>query len=98
MDYPKPVEGYYTIYTKLRCKHCDNLNVLLREKNIQFIDIFCDDYIKENREAFLEFIKELVGKEYTTFPMVFDENKEFIGGFSETNKLLNKTLEFDMDF
>jgi len=40
----------------------------------------------ENREGFLAFIKELVGKEYRTFPMIF-RSGYFIGGFTETKNL-----------
>ena len=56
--------------------------------------IDCDDYIIEDKENFLLFIKERVNKEYKTFPMVFNDGN-FVGGFTETQDYFNKLLTFD---
>lgn len=55
---------------------------LLKEKNIFYHEINYDDYLIENKEQFLSFIREKVKTEYKTFPMIFF-NSEFIGGFNE---------------
>ena len=64
------------------------------EKKLLFVEIDCDDYIIEDKEKFLLFIKERVNKEYKTFPMVFNDGN-FVGGFTETQDYFNKLLSFD---
>ena len=64
------------------------------EKKLFFVEIDCDDYIIEDKEKFLLFIKERVNKEYKTFPMVFNDGN-FVGGFTETQDYFNKLLSFD---
>jgi hypothetical protein len=61
---------------------------LLKLLELPYEMINCDEYLLEDREGFLAFIKERAGKEYKTFPMVFADGK-FLGGFSETKASLN---------
>jgi len=86
MEFEEPSKTVFTIYTKSGCGFCTKAKNLLLEKNFAFDLIDCDDYLIENREGFLAFIKELVGKEYRTFPMIF-RSGYFIGGFTETKNL-----------
>jgi glutaredoxin len=68
------------------------------ENQIFFLEIQTDEYLLEDKEAFLLFIQDLVKKEYRTFPMVFN-NGEFIGGFTDTESFVNKQLCFNnVDF
>ena len=94
MDYEKPSESMYTIYSKSGCTYCVKVKKLLLEKKLAFDMIDCDDYLIENKEDFLAYIKEVAGREYRTFPMVF-RCGEFIGGFTETKQLLDKEEAFD---
>ena len=59
------------------------------------------EFILENKEEFLLFIKTLAKQEYKTFPMVFT-NAQFVGGYNETNNHLecikSQTLDFDVLF
>jgi glutaredoxin len=97
MEFPNPIQGQFTVYSKSGCINCVKVKNLLKEKNVEFTMIDCDEFILENKNEFLDFIQNLAGIEYKMFPMVFD-NKQFIGGYSETNKLLNAIIDFNMDF
>ena len=94
MDYFSPLHNGFTVYTKKDCNYCTKVKKLLTDKKIYFIDVECDQYLIEDKEGFLFFIKEKANKEYKTFPMVF-KDKKFIGGFTETQELINKELCFD---
>ena len=90
--FEKPQQNGYTIYSKSGCSFCVKAKVLLaQESNIKIID--CDDYLAENREKFLIFIKTIVGREYKTFPIIF-HNNQFIGGFNETKIYFDKNDAF----
>lgn len=87
----------FSIFSKSGCHYCLKVKNLLKENNLKFDVIDCDEYLIENRENFLNFIKELAGKEVKTFPMIFYGGK-FIGGFSETQSFVNKILSFEDNF
>ena len=97
-NYQEPFENSFTIYTKSGCKFCTEVKKLLKQRNIFFQLIDCDDYILENKSDFLEFIQKITKQEIKTFPMVFNEKKEFIGGYIDTEKHLEKNLVFDDNF
>ena len=97
MEFPKPLKGQITVYSKSGCNNCSFVKRLLKDKKVLFSVIDCDEYILEEKDEFLLFIQELAGKEYKMFPMVFDD-KNFIGGFNETNKYLDKYLDKLLDF
>ncbi len=99
MEFPTPEKGQITVYSKSGCINCTKVKALLTEKSLLFNVIDCDEFILENKEEFLAFIKNIIGKEYRMFPMVFDNNK-FIGGYNETvsyvTSLQDKLLDFDI--
>jgi len=97
MEIPEPKNGEITVYSKSGCINCVKVKTLLKDKNLKFIVIDCDEYILEDKDAFLTFIQQLAGQEYKSFPMVFDE-KYFVGGFTATVKHLEKILDFDLTF
>ena len=92
--FPYPEKDKLTIYSKSGCPNCIKVKELLKEKKVLFNVVDCDEYILENKEEFLLFIKNIIGKEQKMFPMVFDY-KCFIGGYDETNKYINTLLDFD---
>jgi glutaredoxin len=96
MKFPIP-EGQITVYSKSGCINCTKIKTLLKDKHLAFKVIDCDEFILENKEEFLLFIQQLIGKEYKIFPIVFDNNT-FIGGYNETVKYIEKLLDFDMAF
>jgi glutaredoxin len=94
MEIEEPFKTGFTVYSKSGCSNCTKVKKLLAEYKAFFVVIDCDDYIIEDKENFVLFIKERANKEYKTFPMVFNDGK-FIGGFTETQDYLNKLLTFD---
>ena len=85
-----PRDDSFTVYSKSNCRYCTLVKSLLNENKIPFIEIDCDDYLLQDKEYFLNYIKEKTGRHHKTFPMVFCDGK-FIGGFVETERL----IEFD---
>ena len=95
MDFIEPVTNGFTIYSKSGCLNCNKVKALLKDKNIFFSVIDCDDYLLDNKEIFLLFVKEKTGQDVKTFPIVFNHGK-FIGGYKETQEYIDKEfLSFD---
>jgi glutaredoxin len=99
MEIFTPLDTGFTIYSKSGCSNCTKVKKLLLDKQSFFLDVSCDEYLLEDKEGFLSFIKERANKEYRTFPMVFKDGK-FIGGFTETHLHFDKLECFcnDDDF
>ena len=100
MDFAKPSETTYTVYTKSGCGYCTKVKELFMQDRIYYEEINCDEYLKdkETKESFLEFIQTITNIEYRTFPMVFIKG-QFIGGFTETKKKLEREEIFSrLDF
>jgi len=101
MNYIKPYPNGYTIYSKDGCHYCIKAKVLLANPTPKAYIIECDDYLEHNKEDFLNFIKDCIGREYRTFPMIF-HNGIFIGGYTEAQQYHNKLNAFndfeDVDF
>ena len=83
----EPSDKSFTIYSKTNCRYCTVVKSLLDEHKIQYIEINCDEYLAQDKQYFLNFIKEKAGRDFKTFPMVFCDGK-FIGGFVETQRLI----------
>jgi glutaredoxin len=94
MQIMEPFESGFTIYSKSGCSNCTKVKKLLIEKQFFFVDISCDEFLIEDKEQFLLFIKEKTKKDYKTFPMIFKDGK-FIGGFDDVQKYFDKLLCFD---
>ena len=81
LSYELPCEDKYTIYSKSGCINCKKAKILLEKEEVITID--CDDYLIEDKESFLSFIKSLNNNiEHKTFPIIFHK-KKFIGGYNE---------------
>jgi len=93
-----PESGKYTIYSKSNCPNCVKVKELLMSEKIDFTIINCDPYLESRKPEFLTFIKQLIGREWTIFPMVFDNHRQFIGGFKDTIIHIERLLEFSDDF
>lgn len=85
--YINPYENDFTIYTKSGCKFCTEVKKLLTLNKLPYQVIDCDDYILDNKQHFLDFIKANSGITVKTFPIVFFKGK-FIGGYIETDKFI----------
>jgi glutaredoxin len=96
MEFEKPKDSGFTIYSKSGCQNCLKVKNLLKEKKLDFNVIDCDDYIIEDKENFLLFINKLTQKDIKTFPMIFYKG-EFTGGYNETKETVDKLVSFDDD-
>jgi len=96
MEFYKPVnKNTYVIYSKSGCPYCTKSKNLLKNDNYEYIN--CDEYLLENKQEFLEFIKTLTNNiEVKTFPIIFYENK-YIGGYNELLHHYNKEKSFEND-
>ena len=102
-NFEKPSETFqYTVYSKSGCPKCNKVKELLKNKNLKFTVIDCDEYLIETKAEFLYFIQELTSQEWKTFPIVFNKDSRFIGGFIDTKlyleKLEEESLEFNNEF
>lgn len=97
-EYMTPIANEFTVYSKSGCPNCTKVKKLLVQKYVNFSVIDCDEYLINNKAKFLEFIKNQTGKEWKTFPMVFNDKQEFIGGFTDTEEWFQKKLDFDEEF
>jgi glutaredoxin len=89
-DFEYPEINKYTIYSKSGCKNCINVKKMLNDVNCEIKIINCDDFLIEDREVFLSTMKSIAQKDVKTFPMVFDKDKNFIGGYTETQNYISK--------
>jgi glutaredoxin len=97
MEFPLPKSNDFTIYSKSGCINCNNVKKLLKDRQISFTVIDCDDFLFDDKEIFLNFINELAGERCSVFPIVF-HGRRFIGGFASTISYLDKILDFDSEF
>ena len=98
MEFEEPQQKNFTIYSKSGCINCNSVKKLLKEKYFLFHEINCDEYLIEDKNNFLSFIENKVGKPYKTFPMLF-YNGNFIGGYTDTIDYIDKILlSFEENF
>ena len=65
----EPKEKGFTIYSKSGCPNCTRIKKIFTENNETFVEINCDEYLIEDKESFLSFIKNLAQKEWKVFPI-----------------------------
>ena len=97
-EFIKPSTTCYTIYSKSGCPHCKKVKELLQTKQIVFTTIDCDEYLIETKAEFLQFIQDLISQEWKSFPIVFNNDGNFVGGFIDTREYLEKQLERSLNF
>lgn len=96
MEYEKPLKKGFTVYSKSGCPNCSKVKQLIKEKNYNFLIIDCDEYLIEDKEDFLSYMKTISSHDITSFPIIF-YNEKFIGGYKETLDYVNKVLEIDFE-
>jgi glutaredoxin len=86
----------WIVYSKSNCVFCHKVKELLENEPIITI-INCDNWLKhkEKKEIFLDSMKDIIGYEYRTFPMVF-LNGKFIGGYTETKNFFDIKLNCEL--
>ena len=94
MEFIEPEKKGFTVYSKSGCPNCVKVKQLIKDKYFLFKEIDSDDYIIEQKDAFLKFIENRAETNYKTFPMVFYDGK-FVGGLAHTIEYIEKLLSFD---
>jgi len=94
MDYVKPEEQGFTVYSKSGCPNCVKIKNLLIKNKLKFVIINCDEYLLENKSKFLFFIREHSNVELKMFPIIFYDGK-YVNTLSEAEKIIEKQISFD---
>ena len=94
MDFQKPSNAGFTIYSKSGCPNCILAKKLVKTQNFTFDVVDCDDYLIEDKEKFLLFMHHLAEKEITRFPMIFYEGN-FLGDYNEMTRFIDMLISFD---
>ena len=63
---------------------------LLQNEKPELLYVDCDEFLLENKEDFLIEMKNMIGREYKTFPMIF-KNGIFLGGYMEAKKAYDQS-------
>ena len=74
----------YKIYTRNSCIYCDMAKVLLKENDIDFMEINIDF---DNEEKLL--LKE---QGHKTVPQIYDEGNNHIGGYTDLLDIFKKEI------
>ena len=74
----------YKIYTRNSCIYCDMAKVLLKENDIDFMEINIDF---DNEEKLL--LKE---QGFKTVPQIYDEGNNHIGGYTDLLDIFKKEI------
>ena len=94
MEYIRPSESGFTIYSKSGCLQCSRAKTLLQDNKLDFIVVDCDEYILEDKPSFLLFMNSITCRDIKAFPMIFN-NGAYIGGYPETKGHVDKLTSFD---
>ncbi len=99
MEFERPKENQYTIYSKSGCPNCFKAKDLLKENKLTYNIINCDEYLLENKEEFLEFIQNISnGICINIFPIIFYNNL-LVGGYKELQEnIKQKDFSLNEDF
>jgi len=96
MEIPEPETVGFTVYSKSGCPNCNKVKALLKEKNLLFKVVDCDEFLLEDKPEFLSFMKSQMNKTNSImdetpifFPIVFSDNRH-VGGYKETVSFLEK--------
>ena len=74
----------YKIYTRNSCIYCDMAKVLMKENDIDFMEINIDF---DNEEKLL--LKE---QGFKTVPQIYDEGNNHIGGYTDLLDIFKKEI------
>ena len=97
MTYQDGNKDQFIIYSKSGCKNCTKIKFFFKNNNINFLEVNCDDYILDDRDDFLNFIYNKIGKtlENPLFPFVFF-NKHYFASMINIENFCNNELIFEL--
>ena len=78
----------FTIITLKGCPSCNNAKKMLKEFNLKYTEIPADN----NKEKYNKEMNEKCGIKFDTFPKIFINDNNFIGGFTDLKKMLNNKM------
>lgn len=96
MQITEPSINGITIYSKSGCINCNKAKNLLIQRGIFFVSVDCDEYLLEQKEIFLSFIKSKTNIDCKRFPMIFNAGV-FIGDYNQMENFINKEKEVSFD-
>lgn len=85
IDLPAAVE--FTVYSKSGCINCHKIKKLIEKYSFFLTEVNCDEYLIEDKESFKTNMKNMTGREFAQFPVVFYEGK-FVGDYQEATKYI----------
>ena len=91
MEFEFPSDKGFTVYSKSGCPNCIKVKNLLKEQKLTFNIVDCDELLIQDKENFLNVIRELSQYEVKQFPIIFHERK-FIGGYNEIKSYIEKIV------
>jgi glutaredoxin len=94
MEYTRPHDSGFTIYSKSGCLQCSKVKTLLQDNKLSFNVVDCDEYILEDKQSFLFFMNSITHRDIKVFPIIF-YNGTFIGDYTETKEHVAKLTCFD---
>lgn len=85
------IDGMYIVLSKRGCDFCVKAKALLGEQKHAHAVEMCDAVIFEERDVFVAVLNEYISpREQKTFPFIFDDKGDFVGGFTELSVSLKK--------
>ena len=84
---------YWTVYTKEGCSYCEKTLTLLDNNNEEYQTILCtskNDLSKDHLNT--------LSKDHSTFPMIFLNEKGFVGGYNELKSMYSTMGIHTFDF
>ena len=96
IEFESPSTTKITIYSKTECVNCYKLKDILNKTGVEYHMINCDKYLVDTKtkNRFLEFIESISEIPTNTFPIVFDTNMKYIGGYVESKKYIQDNFVF----
>lgn len=88
-----PEMGKLTVFGRDGCGFCDKAKRLLKFNDIEYEYILVNN-IDERQKLYYK-LKETTGKVWNTFPMIFDGNGVFLGGFSDLKEKMRPYFDYD---
>ena len=93
MEYPKPFDTNFTVYTVTKCGYCNRFKHELRKHGREPPEvILCDEFVStpEQKRNFFAHVNTMTTKPHYTFPIIF-HNGKYIGGFTDSCAFLEST-------
>jgi len=85
MEIVAPEKYGFTVYSKSGCQNCLKIKTLLKNNQLKYTIVDCDEYLIKDKELFKKIMKKMVNTEDLKpffFPIVFND-QQYLGGYNE---------------